>query len=160
MALTSVVYWLVHLYEALNPEFHIQGSIADLDLSVIPGVDEGRRVMKHLVWEALHILSASHNPRGFLTTVLKLTSLLFVFDKSSALKCINQAPFVTHHTKPREFVYPDGYYVVEDILHLFDGTMQTSISAGLKFLRYAGSVGVIVLRIDLATGMSSGLRQM
>lgn len=136
MTLTSVVYWLVHLYEAFNPEFHIQGSIADLDLSLIPGVDEGRGVMRHWVWEALHILNASHDPQGFLTTVLKLTSLLFVFDKSSALKCINQAPFVTQHVKPPEFVYADDCYVVEDILNLFDGAMQTSISAGLKFLRY------------------------
>ncbi|KAG8220598.1 hypothetical protein J3R82DRAFT_2824 [Butyriboletus roseoflavus] len=131
-----VVDWLVHLYEAFYPEFHIQGSIATLDPSMIPGFNEGRGVMKHWVWEALHILSANHDPQGFLTTVLKLTSLLFVFDKSSALKCINQAPFVAHHIWPREFEYSDGSYVVEDILNFFDGAMQTSISAGLRFLRH------------------------
>jgi hypothetical protein len=104
---------------------------------LIPAAKEGSGVMKHWVWEALHILSVHHDPKGFFTTVLKLTSLLFVFDKPSALKCINRAPFVTNVIKPREFVYPDGDYVVEDLLNLFDGVTQTSISAGLKVLRCA-----------------------
>ena len=137
MILSSVVDWLTHLYEAFNPEFHIQGSTADLDLSMIPAVKEGRGVMKSWVWETLHFLGVRIDPKGFFTIVLKLTSLLFVFDKSSALKCINQARFVTNVIKPREFVYPDGGDCVEDLVNLFDGEMQTSISAGLKFLRCA-----------------------
>lgn len=104
---------------------------------MIPAVKEGRGVMKSWVWETLHFLGVRIDPKGFFTIVLKLTSLLFVFDKSSALKCINQARFVTNVIKPREFVYPDGGDCVEDLVNLFDGEMQTSISAGLKFLRCA-----------------------
>ncbi|KAF8139769.1 hypothetical protein EV363DRAFT_1310578 [Boletus edulis] len=136
----TVVDWLVHLYEALNPEFHIEGSTADLDPSMIPAANEGMAVMKHWVWEALHLLSVHH--KGFFTTVLKLTSLLFVFDKSSALRCINRAHFVTHDIRPREFVYSDGCDGLEDLLNFFDGTMQTSISAGMKFLRHVLKTGL------------------
>ncbi|KAF8439470.1 hypothetical protein L210DRAFT_3480852 [Boletus edulis BED1] len=136
----TVVDWLVHLYEALNPEFHIEGSTADLDPSMISAANEGIAVMKHWVWEALHLLSAHH--KGFFTTVLKLTSLLFVFDKSSALNCINRAQFVAHDIRPREFVYSDGYDGVEDLLNFFDGTKQTSISAGMKFLRHVLKTGL------------------
>ena len=138
MTLSSIVSWLVHLYEAFNPEFHIQGSTADLDLSMIPAAKEGMGIMKHWVWEALRILSAQHHPKGFFTTVFKLMSLLFAFDKSSALKCINQAPFITSDIKSLEFVYADGGDGVEDLLNFFDGAMQSSISAGLKLLRCAG----------------------
>jgi hypothetical protein len=102
---------------------------------MIPAAKEGMGVMKHWVWEALHIISVHHDPRGFFTKVLKLTSLLFVFDKPSALKCINRAHFITKDIKPWQFVYSDGGDGFEDLLNLVDGAMQTSISAGLKFLR-------------------------
>ena len=92
--------------------------------------------MKHWVRDALYTLRADNDPSAFLTTVLKLTSLIFTFDESSALKCIKQASFNAHHARVKEFVYPDGRYVLEDIVSLFDGTQPTCISAGLKVLRY------------------------
>jgi len=104
---------------------------------MIPGARESIGVMKHWVRDALYTLRADNDRPAFLTTVLKLTSLIFAFDESSALKCIKQAHFNAHHARVKEFVYPDGCYVLEDIVSLFDGTKQTCISAGLKFLRYA-----------------------
>lgn len=131
----SVLDWLTHLYEAFNPQFHVQGSIADFDLSLIPNAREGMGVMKHWVQDALYTLRPGRS--DFVTTVLKLTSLLFAFDRSSALKCINQAYFNAHHARVREFIYSaDGRYVVEDIVNLFDGIQQTCISSGLVFLMY------------------------
>ncbi|KAF9229832.1 hypothetical protein BS17DRAFT_744362 [Gyrodon lividus] len=131
-----VLDWLSHLYEAFNPQFHVQGSTADLDLSMIPGGHESIRVMNHWVRDALYGLDPNYDRPGFLTAVLKLTSLIFAFDRSDALKCINQAPFNTRHMKPHHFLYLDGRYLVEDIVNLFDGVAQTSISSGILFLRH------------------------
>ncbi|KAF8837940.1 hypothetical protein BDN67DRAFT_908328 [Paxillus ammoniavirescens] len=142
-----VLGWLSHLYEALKPQFHVQGSTADLDFSMIPGGHESIRVMKHWVRDALYNLDPNHDRPGFLTAVLKLTSLVFAFDRSDALKCINQAPFNTHHMKPHNFLYADGRYLVEDIVNLFDGVAQTSISSGILFLRH-------VLKISLYVNLS------
>ena len=137
LRLSSVLGWLTRLYEAFKPQSHVQGSIADLDLSMIPGARESIGVMRHWVRDALYTLRAKYDPPAFLTTVLKLTSLIFAFDGSSALKCIKQADFNASHARVQEFVYPDGRYVLEDIVNLFDGTQHTCISAGLMFLRYA-----------------------
>ncbi|KIJ60090.1 hypothetical protein HYDPIDRAFT_99369 [Hydnomerulius pinastri MD-312] len=134
--LTSVLDWLSHLYEALNPQFHVQGTTADLDLSLIPGARDSIRVMKHWVRDALYNFNAYHDETGFLTTVLKLTSLVFTFDRSDAVKCINQAPFNVPHFRPRIFIYTDGRYIVEDIANLFNGVAQNSISSGILFIRH------------------------
>ncbi|KIJ60080.1 hypothetical protein HYDPIDRAFT_117540 [Hydnomerulius pinastri MD-312] len=132
----NVLDWLTHLYEALNPQFHVQGTIADLDLSLIPGSCDSMRVMKHWVRDALYNFNAYHDRTGFLTAVLKLASLVFAFDRSDALKCINQAPFNVLHFRPQIFIYTDGRYIVEDIVNLFNGEAQTSISSGILFLRH------------------------
>ena len=135
--LSSVLDWLTRLYEAFKPQSHVQGSIADLDLSMIPGAHESIGIMKHWVQDALNTLHAGYDPSALLTTMLKLTSLIFAFDGSSALECIKQAHFNAPHARVQELVYPDGRYVLEDIVNLFDGTQRTCISAGLVFLRYA-----------------------
>ncbi|KAF8554534.1 hypothetical protein OG21DRAFT_1462307 [Imleria badia] len=127
---------LTHLYEAFNPQSHMQGSTADLNLYMIPGAPESMGVMKYWVRDALYNLRADHDRSAFLTTVLKLTSLIFAFDESSALKCITQAHFNAHHARVQEFTYSDGRYMLEDIVRLFDGTQQTCISSGLLFLRH------------------------
>ncbi|KIJ60100.1 hypothetical protein HYDPIDRAFT_32524 [Hydnomerulius pinastri MD-312] len=132
----SVLDWLNHLYEALNPQFHVQGTIADLDLSLIPGACDSVRVMKHWVRDALYNFNAYHDETGFLTTVLKLTSLVFTFDGSDALKYINQAPFNVPRFRPQIFIYSDGRYIVEDVVNLFNGEAQTSISSGILFIRH------------------------
>ncbi|KAI9462690.1 hypothetical protein HD554DRAFT_2175805 [Boletus coccyginus] len=142
-----ILDWLTHLYEAFNPQSHVQGSTADLDLSLIPGAHESIGVMKHWVRDALYTLRADDDRRGFLTTVLKLTSLIFAFDESSALKCIKQAHFNARHARVQQFVYPDGRYVLEDIVSLFDGGQQTCISAGLLVLRH---ILKSVLYVDLS----------
>ena len=132
----SVLDWLTLLYEAFNPQFHVQGSIADFDISSIPGAREGMGAMKHWVREALYTLLPGR--LDFLTTILKLTSLLFSFDRSSALKCINQTNFNASYTGTLRLIYPDpdGRCVIEDIVSLFDGNQQTCISSGMKFLMY------------------------
>ena len=136
MRASSVLGWLTRLYEAFNPQSHAQGSTAILDLSMIPGA---RETMKHWVRDALYTLTANYDHSSYLTSVLKLMSLIFTFDESSALRCIKQARFNTDLARVPQFVYsdPDGRYMLEDIVGLFDGTQQTCISSGLMFLRYA-----------------------
>ena len=125
--------WLTSLYEAFNPRFHVQGSIADFNLSSISGAHEGIGIMTHWVRDAIYDLSPGRP--DFLTVLLKLTSLLFAFDRSNALQCINQAHFNRPIVRMPQFIYPDGRYVVEDIISLFYGIRQTCISSGLIFLK-------------------------
>ena len=131
-----MLYWLTNLYEAFNPHFHVQGSIANFDPSLIPGAHEGMSVVKHWVQEALCTLRPGC--LDFLTIVLKLTRLLFTFDRSRALQCVNRAHFNAPHARIPQFIYPgpDGRYVIEDIVSLLDGNQQTCISSGLVFLVY------------------------
>jgi len=92
--------------------------------------------MRHWVRDALYTLRADNDRSALLTTLLKLTSLIFTFDKSSALKCIKQARFNARHARVQEFMHVDGRYVLDDIVNLLDGTQQNCISAGLLALRY------------------------
>ena len=105
---------------------------------MIPGA---RETIKHWVRDALYTLTANYHRSSFLTNVLKLTSLIFAFDESSALRCIQQARFNTDRARVAQFVYSDpngsSCYMLEDIVRLFDGTQQTCISSGLMFLGYA-----------------------
>lgn len=146
--------WLTYLYDAFNPQSHVQGSIADLDLSSIPRSREVTHVMKLCVQDALYDLRPSR--WDFLTNVLRLTNLLFTFDKSSALSCIHKTYFTRHARMSHRFIYPDGEYVVADIVKFFDGTHYDCISAGSKFLKCVTEF-MIISCTELVAVMSSGL---
>lgn len=86
-------------------------------------------IVGHWVRDALYNLR-----RDFLTTVLRLTSLFFAFDKSSAISCIKKAYDSLLHS---QLLHPDdSEYVVEDIVKFFDDTHHICVSAALGFLRY------------------------
>ena len=148
--------WLTNLYEAFNPQIHIQGSIANFDLSSISGACEGMDVMKCWVREAIRDLRPSFP--DVLTTTLKLSRLLFTFDRSSALSCINKA-HLTHLRIPRlTYLDSDGRYIVQDIVDLFDGSQQTCISSGSKFLMYVSLESMSILYAKLLTDTYSSPR--
>ena len=142
--------WLTRLYEAFNPHFHVQGSIADFDPSLIPGAHEGMDIVKRWVQDAIYDLHPGD--LGFLTTILKLSRLLFTVDRAGALDCINQV-LSTHPIIPwLTYPDPDGRYVVEDIVNLFDGNQQTCISSGSKFLMYVSFESMFICCTKLLAG--------
>ncbi|KAI9462689.1 hypothetical protein HD554DRAFT_2288449 [Boletus coccyginus] len=148
-----VLNWLTHLYDAFNPQFHVQGSIADLDLSIIPSAHESIGVVKHWVRDAFNTLHADNDRSAFLTTLLKLANLIFSFD---APKRTKQA----HHARVQQSVYPDGRHALEDIVSLFDGGQSTQGPHRRKLVEYDADAKVAIEDlVQLLYGKRSNLRR-
>ncbi|KAG1825456.1 uncharacterized protein BJ212DRAFT_276627 [Suillus subaureus] len=127
--------WLEHLYEALTPPLFIQGSFADLDLTIIPHGPAGLRVVKNWIRESFYRLNPSTSPQ-FLTTLMRITSLGFVFDRNNAPTYIAQAKCLTQNRSIKLLRKPDNRYLVTDILNSYRGATPSSISSGILFLQY------------------------
>ncbi|KAG2055771.1 hypothetical protein BDR06DRAFT_970569 [Suillus hirtellus] len=82
--------WLEHPYKVLAPPLFIQGSFADLDLTLIPHGLVGLRVAKNWICESFYRLNPSKSPQ-FLTTLMRITSLSFTFNQNDAPTYIVQA---------------------------------------------------------------------
>ncbi|KAG1841503.1 hypothetical protein F4604DRAFT_1961164 [Suillus subluteus] len=127
--------WLEHLYEALTPPLFIQGSFADLDLTLIPHGLAGLGVMKNWIRESFYRLNPSTSPQ-FLTTLMRITSLGFTFDRNDAPAYIAQAKCLTKNRSIKLLRKPDNHYLVIDILNSYRGATPSSISSGILFLQY------------------------
>ncbi|KAG0703072.1 hypothetical protein DFH29DRAFT_804090 [Suillus ampliporus] len=126
--------WIDHLYEALNPPLFIQGSLADLDLTLIPHGLTGLRVVKNWTRESFYKLDPFQSPSQFLTTLMRITSLSFAFDRKDALAYIPQARCLTRHISGKLLRKADNRYLVFDMLNSYRGVTQNSISSGILYL--------------------------
>ncbi|KAG1719467.1 hypothetical protein EDB19DRAFT_2045105 [Suillus lakei] len=125
--------WLEHLYEALTPPLFIQGSFADLDLTLIPHGLTGLRVVKNWIRESFYSLNPSQSPH-FLTTLMRITSLSFAFDRNNAPTYISQAECLTRNISVKLLRKSDNRYLVKDMLNSYRGATQSSISSGILYL--------------------------
>ncbi|KAG1738629.1 uncharacterized protein EDB91DRAFT_1347576 [Suillus paluster] len=105
------------LYEALNPPLFIQGSLADLDLTLIPHGSAGLRMVKNWTCEFFYKLDPFQSPSLFLTTLMRITSLSFAFDRNDAPTYIAQAKHVLDHRLSVNLSVLCDY--IEDILSSF-----------------------------------------
>jgi hypothetical protein len=126
--------WLEHLYEALTPPLYIQGSFADLDLTLIPHGLAGLRVVKNWIRESFYLLNPSRSPQ-FLTTLMRITSLSCAFDWNDAPAYIAQAECLTRNRSIKLLRKPDNRYLVLDMLDSYRGATPSSISSGILFLQ-------------------------
>ncbi|KAG1764093.1 hypothetical protein EV702DRAFT_1283367 [Suillus placidus] len=129
----SMRYWLEHLYEALAPPLFIQGSFADLDLTLIPHGLAGLRVVKNWMRESFYSLNPSKSPQ-FLTTLMRITSLSFAFDRKDAPAYIAQAQCLSQNKCAKLLRQPDNRYLVEDMLNSYREATPSGISSGILFL--------------------------
>jgi hypothetical protein len=142
----SMRNWLEHLHEALAPPLSIQGSFADLDLTLIPHGLAGQRVVKNWIRESFYRLNPSTSPE-FLTTLMKITSLGFAFDRNDAPSYIAQANCVTQNKFVELLRKPDDRYLVMDMFSSYQGVSPGSIELGILFLLYVLNNR---LRVDLS----------
>ncbi|KAG1889227.1 hypothetical protein F4604DRAFT_1950186 [Suillus subluteus] len=131
----SMRNWLEHLYEALTPPLFIQGSFADLDLTLIPHGLAGLRVVRNWIREAFYRMNPSTSPQ-FLTTLMRIASLSFTFDRNDAPAYIAKAQCLTRNRSVELLRKPDNRYLVMDILNSYRGATPSSISSGILFLQY------------------------
>ncbi|KIK41852.1 hypothetical protein CY34DRAFT_84670 [Suillus luteus UH-Slu-Lm8-n1] len=122
--------WLEHLHEALTPPLFIQGSFADLDLTLLP--HGGLRVVKNWIRESFYRLDPK-SPH-FLTTLMRITSLSFTFDLHDAPVYIAQAKCLTSNVPTKLLRKPDNRNLVADMLNSYRGATPSSISSGIEFL--------------------------
>jgi len=126
----SMKRWIDHLYDALNPPLFIQGSLADLDLTLIPHASVGLRVVKNWIRESFYKLDPFKSPSQFLTPLMRITSLSFTLDRNDAPAYIAQAK--CKHT--RLLRKTDNRYMVDHMLSSYQGVTQSSISSGILYL--------------------------
>ncbi|KAG1864912.1 hypothetical protein F4604DRAFT_1683323 [Suillus subluteus] len=131
----SMRNWLEHLHEALTPPLFVQGSFADLDLTLIPHGLAGLRVVRSWIRESFYRLNPFTSPQ-FLTTLMRITSLGFTFDRDGALAYITQAKCLTQNKSVELLRKTDNRYLVMDMLNSYRGGTPNSISSGILFLQY------------------------
>ncbi|KAG2070632.1 hypothetical protein BDR04DRAFT_1076404 [Suillus decipiens] len=125
--------WLKHLYEAINPPFFIQGSPADLDMSLMPLRLDSMKVVKLWIRESFYSLDPFYTQAEFLTALMGVTSLSFAFDRHDAPVYISRAKCTV--SGPSElFRKWDGRYMVHDLLSSYQGATRSSISSGILYL--------------------------
>lgn len=125
--------WLNHLYEALNPPFFIQGSLADLDISLMPLRLDGMKVVKLWIRDSFYSLDPFWINSQFLTSVMRITSLSFAFDRNDASSYISRAKCIV--SRPAELIRRgDKRYMLVDLLNSYQGTIYSSVSSGILFL--------------------------
>jgi hypothetical protein len=131
--LISMRDWLNHLYEALNPPFFIQGSPADLDMSLMPFRQDGMKVVKLWIRESFYSLDPFWVNSQFLTAVMRITSLSFAFDRNDASSYISRAKCIV--SRPAELIRRgDNRYMLKDLLNSYRGAICSSVSSGILFL--------------------------
>ncbi|KAG1829533.1 hypothetical protein DFJ58DRAFT_737317 [Suillus subalutaceus] len=131
----SMRNWLEHLHEAPTPPLFVQGSFADLDLTLIPHGLAGLRVVRSWIRESFYRLNPFTSPQ-FLTTLMRITSLGFTFDRDGALAYITQAKCLTQNKSVELLRKTDNRYLVMDMLNSYRGGTPNSISSGILFLQY------------------------
>ncbi|KAG1738625.1 uncharacterized protein EDB91DRAFT_1137833, partial [Suillus paluster] len=124
------------LYEALNPPLFIQGSLTDLDLTLIPHGSAGLRMVKNWTCEFFYKLDPFQSPSLFLTTLMRITSLSFAFDRNDAPTYIAQAKCVTRNMSTELLRKADNRYLVLDMFNLYRGVTEGSISSGILYLQH------------------------
>jgi hypothetical protein len=125
--------WLNYLCEALNPPFFIQGSLADLDMSLMPFGLDGMKVVKTWIRESFYSLDPFYKRPQFLTALMRITHLSVAFDRNDAPAYISRAKCIV--SRPTELLRKgDNRYLVEDLLNSYFGTGRSSISSGILYI--------------------------
>jgi len=123
-----------YLYEALSPPFFIQGSLVDLDMSLMPFHLDGMKVVKAWIRESSYSFDPYYMQPEFSTALMRITSLSFAFDRDDAPNHISQASCIVR-CRPVEFQRKeDKRYVVEDLLSSYHAASRSSISSGMVFI--------------------------
>jgi hypothetical protein len=125
---------LSYLYEAFNPPFFIQGSLADLDMSLMPFRLDGMKVVKTWIRESFYSLDPFYMRPQFLTALMRITSLSFAFDRNDAPSYISRAKCIVHSRPIELHRKGDNRYMVEDLLSSYLGASRNSISSGIAYL--------------------------
>ncbi|KAF8222237.1 hypothetical protein L208DRAFT_1381918 [Tricholoma matsutake] len=133
-------YWINRLHETLYPSISYLGTVASLDVALIPGYHRAIEVVKG--WSRDFLFYSRHPKRPrLLTEVYQATNLCFYLDRANARRYIDRAPiFNLFHTIPDYFRHLEGNdspgaCVIHDLACSLQGTDNMFISVGILFVK-------------------------
>ncbi|KAF7340238.1 UvrD-like helicase ATP-binding domain-containing protein [Mycena venus] len=141
-------FWLSRLYDVLNPPSHQFGSVASLDVALIPEAQSGLQIVKEWIRDCVYALEFVPEFQ-FLTRLVQLAQLGFQFDGRHAMSYLSRGPFMMDPRKPLMYRRPpEGRYVVSEFVSALEDQHDWCLSAGVIFLRH-----VIMSRLNIQVGV-------
>ena len=132
-------YWINRLYETLNPPVYYIGTLANLDVTLIPEAQRAIEVVKG--WSRDFLYSPHRWDPMLLTTVYQTTNLCFFLDKLNAHQYIHGAPVFNVFGSRQEYcrsLIGDNQTsapVVLELARSLQGTDDVFIEAGVVFVK-------------------------
>ena len=132
-------YWINRLHETLYPSIYYLGTVASLDVALIPGAHRAIEVVKG--WSRDFLYSRHRLDARLLTAVYQTANLCFYLDRANARQYIYGAPvfnlFNTNTDYCRNLGGNDsqGACVVHELARSLQGTDDVFISAGILFVK-------------------------
>ncbi|OCH88979.1 hypothetical protein OBBRIDRAFT_757238 [Obba rivulosa] len=143
-------FWLRRIHEALCPPSPLMGSPQNLVTTAIPEFERGMRIVTEWARELLYSLRPHSSEGGFLSSLVRVATISFTFDKTAAIHNIPRIPCVSELKPPPQFVRgspPACSYIVRDVLAFLHDTMPISLSRGILFMKHVVDTR---LSIDIA----------
>ena len=126
------------MHETLNPSVYYLGTVANLDVALIPEAPRAIEVVKG--WSRDFLYSQHRWDPMLLTTLYQTTDLCFFLDKLNAHQYIHRAPLFDVFDRP-EYRRNLGINnstsapVVRELARSLEGTDDEFISVGILFVK-------------------------
>ena len=132
--LNSFRFWLMKLYEALNPACHTFGPTSNMTLnSAITALPKAIGAVMDWV-RALSSELDFHPIHQFLTLAMQTADLAFTFDRKQAEVYIYRSQFAVSRC-PSLYLRPSGNNVIQEMLISLNQSGPSSLIMGILFIR-------------------------
>jgi hypothetical protein len=134
-------YWINRLHETLYPSIYYLGTVASLDVALIPDAQRAIEVVKGWSRDFLYTSSRHQWEARLLTAVYQAINLCFYLDRVNARQYIHGAPvfnlFQLNPDYRRHLGGNDsqGPCIVHELARSLQGTDDVFISAGILFVK-------------------------
>jgi len=133
--LTEIIrFWLIKLYEALNPSHHVLGSTSNMMNSVVTTFPDALPAV--IDWVRALSFPLEFEPDDFLTLAMQTADFAFSFDKKAAETYMYRANFVTTPCPPQFLREPHGHNTLHEMLRSMNHKGPTCLVEGVLFIRY------------------------
>ena len=131
---SSIRRWLHRLYRAVHPPIYFQGSIADLNVSLIRDAPECIEIMKKWIRDTIEWLARGEKAQDYLMEIIRLGRLWSAF--GNVLPLVALVSHKGHRVSYGELRchQETADNVARDIVLSLYGSTQNSISCGVSAL--------------------------
>jgi hypothetical protein len=132
-------FWINRLHDTLYPSIYYLGTVASLDVALIPEAHRAIEVVKG--WSRDFLYSRPRWDARLLTAVYQTANLCFYLDRANAREYIHGAPVFNLFNKILDYCRQlggsdsQGACVVHELARSLQGTDDVFISAGIMFVK-------------------------